>query len=146
MTARVAIITAALLATAHPQAKPFDLVSIALAVAQVERVAPVDGLDLLALASVETAGTYRSDRVSRRGACGAWQVLPRWSPMTCDQMASPLSGAVAGALAWVYWSGRATGPHRAAEMYNGGNSPGKAATVYGRVWAWERRKLARLLR
>jgi hypothetical protein len=138
--ARVAIIAAALTVSA-PEARPFDLVTFAVAAAQIERVAPVDGLDLAALAWIETGGSYRRDRVSRAGACGVLQVLPRWSTWTCEQMKGPLIGVVAGATSWAYWVGRSRSLEQAATMYNGGNRPGARAILYGRMWAHERRIL-----
>jgi hypothetical protein len=121
-----------LLQTADRAALPADLLSLSLAVAQVEAIVPIPTDDLLAVAWVETAGRYRSDLVSRAGACGVMQVLPKWSEASCADMAYPLHGFVAGAAAWAYWERRR--PLQTAEHYNGGNNPGARAQSYAIVW------------
>ncbi len=128
----LALITAMLL-TMAPTAKPHHVAAVAVALYHIGNL-PVDTRALASVALVETGGTLRSDLVSRAGACGVMQVLPRWSALTCEQMGSPLGGVTAGAVAWHYWTGRAY-IHTVAEHYNGGNRPGSAAKIYGRAWA-----------
>lgn len=139
MTARIAIIAALVLSVSD--ATPVDVVAYSAAVAHIDVLA-VDTATLIAVAHVETGGTFRSDLVSRVGACGVMQVLPKWSPLTCDEMSGHLGGVVAGAIAWRYWQARA-GRHTTAEHYNGGNNPGFRASVYGREFERRRRKVSR---
>jgi hypothetical protein len=129
---RIAILIVTIMAVA-PSARPADVVAFATALAHIERIG-VDYADVMATAYVETGGTYRSDLVSSAGACGAMQVLPRWSALTCEQMSHPLGGVSAGVAAWHYWTGRAR-RHTVAEHFNGGNNPGSRAKAYGYAWA-----------
>lgn len=92
MIARIAIIAAALSSVAAAQ--PRDVVALSVAMAHLERLG-VDTADLLAVAHVETGGTLRRGLVSRAGACGVMQVMPRWSPLTCEEMSEPLGGVSA---------------------------------------------------
>lgn len=133
MLARIAILTATLLAIA-PTAHPLDLAALAVAVAHVERVLPVDVPAMLAVAHIETNGTFRADLVSPKGACGVLQTMPRWSVLTCEEMKSPLGGVVAGLVAWHSWRGDPA-------KYNGGARPGKRARWYAREWARQRRRV-----
>ena len=132
MIARIALLLVTIMAVA-PDARPADLVPFSVALAHVERIG-VDYADVLATAYVETGGTYRSDLVSSAGACGAMQVMPKWSALSCEQMSEPLGGVLAGVIAWNYWTGRAR-IHTVAEMYNGGNHPGSRAKAYGIAWS-----------
>ena len=142
MTARIAILAATIM-TLAPAAQPLDVAALAVAVAHVERM-PVDVRSILAVAYVETGGTMRPGLVSRAGACGVMQCLPKWSALTCEEMGSPLGGVVAGVTAWHYWQGR-SGRHSVAEMYNGGNRPGFRASIYARQVAKQRRRLAHIM-
>ena len=140
MTARIAIILATLL-TVAPRANPHDLAALAVAVAHVETITALDVPTILAVASVETGGTFQPDLVSHAGACGVLQSMPKWSPLTCDELKHPLGGVVGGVMAWQYWTTRAR-RHSVAEMYNGGNHPGSAAGVYAREHERRRRRIS----
>jgi soluble lytic murein transglycosylase-like protein len=145
MIARIAIL-AALIATTAPQARPFDVAALAVAVAHVERL-PVDAANIIATAYVETGGSLRPALVSRAGACGVMQVIPKWSALTCAQLKQPLGGVLGGVMAWYYWEGYRDGRERysTAAHYNGGKSPGSRAQVYARNWAYHRKRIARAM-
>ena len=100
-----------------PSAKLHDVGAFAVAASHM----PVDHADLIALAHIETGGTYRSDLTSSAGACGVLQVMPRWSSFSCADMRQPLAGVAAGAISWAYWSRRKGAA--AARHYNAGNNP-----------------------
>ena len=139
MIARIAILLITLRAVA-PAADVGDVARLALAIAHVEAGLPVDAADVLATAHVETGGTYRHDLVSSAGACGALQVLPKWSAMTCEDMQQPLGGVVAGVIAWHYWTTRAR-IHSVAAHYSAGNNPGSRAKVYAIAWRSARQRV-----
>ena len=132
MTARIFLIFMALVSIA-PTARPANLAAFAVAVAHVESILPVEAATVVAIAFVETGGSFKPALVSRRGACGITQVMPKWSSFTCEQMSTPFGGVLAGVVSWEYWAGRAR-IYSVAEHYNGGNRPGFAATIYGREW------------
>ena len=138
MIGRIAIIAATAMAIA-PHAKTEDVVRLSVAVAHVEAVG-VDYRIVLATSHVETGGTFRSDLVSRAGACGPMQVMPRWSDSSCEQMAHHMGGVAAGVASWHYWSRRQSA-FTTAELYNGGNRPGSRAKAYGIAWANIRNKI-----
>lgn len=141
MIARIAILLGALISTASPYAEPFDLAVHALAVAHIERFG-IPPESIMAVAHVETGGTYRRDLVSRRGACGVMQVMPKWSSWSCEEMGGHLAGVTSGAVAWVQWDALRSSLFSTAEHYNGGTNPGSAAKVYGRQWERQRNRIA----
>ena len=147
MTARIAIITATLLAVA-PSANPHDLAALAVAVAQVERITALDVPTMLAVASVETGGTFRSDLVSRVGACGVLQSIPKWTrqdkrhrAMTCEELSQPLGGVVGGLLIWNAWA-KIARRHPVYAHYNAGGDPGFKASSNAREHERRRRRIA----
>ena len=82
----------------------------------------------------------RLDRgvVSRVGACGPMQVLPKYSRFDCKELAGDL-GVLGGWEALEYWRGRSRTLEQALAHYNGGNKPGKRARAYAkRVLKWRR--------
>lgn len=60
--------------------------------------------------------------VSRGGACGLMQVMPRYVEHTCTELQDPLVGLRAGLDVWTYWKSKARGDKKQAlACYNAGN-------------------------
>jgi hypothetical protein len=104
-----------------PTADLADSVSFAISASHMAH-AGIDSFDLVTLATIETGETFKRDQISRSGACGVLQVMPKWSPFECKEMADPLLGVVAGSIAWVYWVNR-KGLKMAPAHYNAGGRP-----------------------
>lgn len=68
---------------------------------------PADPQTLLAIGYVESR--WQPDAVSSSGCCGAWQVCPQWSSLTCEQLGTTVGGAAGAAASLRYWSNRCHG-------------------------------------
>lgn len=65
---------------------------------------------------------WEESAVSRGGACGLMQVIPRFVPYSCAQLQDPIIGMRAGLDVWTYWKGVARGDKKTAlACYNVGN-------------------------
>lgn len=95
---RVTVMTAVIVALGYPGD---SLQSVALLYLDAAQDAGVDPLLLLAISYHESR--LRTDRVSRVGACGIMQVIPRWSRWSCEDMQSVQGGIAAGVEALQYW-------------------------------------------
>jgi soluble lytic murein transglycosylase-like protein len=133
-----------LLVVSFPHAKIQDVAPTAMALAQISQLPfERDLAGMMATMQKETGGTLRSDLVSKKGACGVMQVLPKWSKnkaFTCKDMKLPLSGLMAGIYAWDYWEGVADELPVAA-YYNGGNNPKRDAKAYAKAWTKHRNRI-----
>ena len=108
---RVAIMAALIVAWGPMDPHPESLALLYLDAADEHNLDP-----LLLLAVSYHESRLRTDRVSRVGACGIMQVIPRWSRWTCDEMQTHQGGIAAGVEALQYWG-------YSLAHYGGGNRP-----------------------
>lgn len=96
-------------------------------VAEVAEEWDIDPLLLISVAWHESR--FNNKAVSRAGAVGALQILPKWfcGSQKCDYIH-------VGGRAFTRWRKRAKGNlYMTLAMYNGGNSPGKRSFRYAKV-------------
>ncbi len=85
----------------------------------------------LTLAIAYEESRLKRDRVSKAGACGPMQVLPKFSRYSCREMQGD-HGIDAGLETLDYWRRRSETLEQALAHYNGGNKPGRRARAYAR--------------
>ena len=106
---------------------PVDRMGTCERVAEVAEEWDIDPMLLISVAWHESR--FNNKAVSRSGAVGALQILPKWfcGSQKCDYI-------YVGGRAFTRWRKRAKGNlYKTLAMYNGGNSPGKRSFRYAKA-------------